>query len=80
MTKQLALTFLEAYNKFQNDFDQESCIGLFGERAGYNIWEKFEANGNQFPLWMLGDTERAKLAEHIVSYAGRRHSAGFNND
>ena len=67
MTTKETLAVLDAYDKLQNDFSTEDSIRVFGEGPGLNIWDKFEANGNQFPLWMLGDTERRKLAEYLLA-------------
>ena len=56
---------LDAYSKLQNTFSEEDSYAVFGPTAGFNIWQKFEANNNQFPLWMLGETEGRKLAEYL---------------
>ena len=61
------VAFLEAYNQLQNDFTSEDSVRVFGEGPGLNIWDKFQANNNQFPLWMLGETERRKLAEFLAA-------------
>ena len=72
MNTKETIALLDAYNKLQNDFTPEDSVRVFGEGPGSNIWEKFEANDNraanrQFPLWMLGDTERRKLAEYLLA-------------
>ena len=67
MNTRHTLAMLHAYDKLQNDFSQADSVQVFGETAGFNIWDKFEANNNQFPLWMLGNTERHKLAAFLLA-------------
>ncbi|WKN46521.1 hypothetical protein [Tunicatimonas pelagia] len=74
------LALLNAYDRLQNDFSQSDSIQVFGESAGFNIWDKFEANNNQFPLWMLGDTERHKLAAFLLARIEMEKLLGNGNN
>lgn len=80
MNTQNTLAMLQAYDKLQNDFSQADSVQVFGEAAGFNIWDKFEANSNQFPLWMLGNTEKRKLAAFLLARIEMENLLGNGSD